>query len=353
MLLYLRITLIGALLAVCGCGNKPAVPPSQPPAAAQPAAEPEPAEVAEARKLKDRGDTPGATKKLEQYLKTNPSSAAAHVAIARCYFDQGSIPNARKHLEEAVRLRPNDAKAWRVLGNVLYRAQLHAESEKAIQRAAQLQPDDVDILLDLGREQLLLHRYPDAAKTFHHALDIAPNNPNAQFEMADYLLAVHSGEADLKEAERLLGRAAEANPERAGTFALLGKVELELNNPRGAVDAFNAAVKLAPENADNWFALGRAFRRIGNEGLAGNALKTAEKLRKVETEIAQVESQEAQMPKDPAIKLKLGRMYEAAGNLDGAASYYQACLALQPNNATARQRLNAIKSQAASQPKSP
>jgi tetratricopeptide (TPR) repeat protein len=336
------MALLALAAALSGCSNKQ--PPTEPakPSIVTAVSEPEPPEVAEAHKLKDRGDLAGATQKLRSYLDRNPSSAIAHLAIARCYFESGDPELARKHVQETVKLSPNDSKAWRVLGNILYKAQLHTDSERAFRRAVELLPNDLDALLDLGREQLLLHRYDESGKTFRHALEIAPNNSDAQFQLAAYLQTVHG---DLKESEKLLESAANANPRRAAVFAVLGKVELGLNNPRGAVDALNMAASLEPENRDIWFSLAQALRRMGNDGLADNAQKTAEKLRKLDMEIALVESQAAQLRKDPAIKLKLAKLYEEAGSLDSAVANYKACLALQPDNAVARNRLARIQSQ--------
>ena len=59
----------------------------------------------------------------------------------------------------------------------------------------------------------------------------------------------------------------------------LGFVELQANNPGGAAEAFDRALRIAPDHADGWLGQGLASERLGNRGRAAAAYRNVVRLR--------------------------------------------------------------------------
>src|SRR5687767_1992510 len=68
------------------------------------------------------------------------------------------------------------------------------------------------------------------------------------------------GQGRFAEAEEALRRACAAQPNDAEAWQLLGYVLNQRSNTRDAIEAFERAVRLAPENADALYNLATAYR---------------------------------------------------------------------------------------------
>ena len=301
-----------------------------------------PPQVLAAEAAQARGDLPGALELLNACLRENPHGGPAHLALGRLCVATGEFDNARSHLEAATREMPGSAQAWSGLGDLLYTLSRYQEAEKARERAVDLKPKDVDYLLGLGRAYAANHKLDRAQATFRRALAIDPRNPNALFDLGSLLQASQPGPAGLKEAEGLLMQAVKLNSSRARAFYKLGQVELDLGRVSDSIANFKVAAGLAPDRWDSWFALAQAYRRAGDGPSADAALEQVKMVRASYVDLQRTEIRAAQLPRDPALKLKLARLYDAKGETEAAIDQYQACLQLDPGNPDARRELSSL-----------
>src|SRR5205085_685778 len=86
-------------------------------------------------------------------------------------------------------------------------------------------------------------------------------------------LAENTKYVQFAEAFRERGRELVEPPYAAG---LLGRLYLELNQPRPALQAFQQAAALRPDRPDVQSGLAEAYRRLGREALAGEHQRKAE-----------------------------------------------------------------------------
>ncbi len=95
----------------------------------------------------------------------------------------------------------------------------------------------------LGLCQIKLNDNKAAIKSFKKAVRLAPTNPTIQFNYA-YSLFLTNDKATLKETRKAL----ELNPKSAGSFYILGKLELWKENYRGAYSWADKALESDPDH---------------------------------------------------------------------------------------------------------
>jgi len=208
------------------------------------------------------------------------------------------------------------------------RSDLVVEYSKAL---AKLLPDDPQVRMLMGAGLTGTGKFDEAIKTFDECAKLDPKLPGLRVNRALALVSLKKN----AEAEAELLKAAEESPsdtrplialadlyladektlDKAYTYAknvttiapdspaarlLLAKVEKNRKNIQPAIDAIGEAIKLAPDWADGWLALGSTFEAGGDKP---NAEKAYRKL---------VEKQ----PQNPAALLALASFLADQGKKD-------------------------------------
>ena len=106
--------------------------------------------------------------------------------------------------------------------------------------------------------------YSDAAPEFQAELDNSPNHAQALTYLGDCNLTLNHPEI----ARPLLERAIQANPGNELAHLDLGMIDADANRPEDALRELGAAEKLAPNDVNVHWRLGRLYRSLGNMDLA-------------------------------------------------------------------------------------
>ncbi|MEM7260552.1 MAG: tetratricopeptide repeat protein [Planctomycetota bacterium] len=149
---------------------------------------------------------------LEVAEAESPSDASARIssmavhrsAEARDWFDhgveleeQGDLDGAVDAYRNALRVAP-DAETAFSLGNALYEQGDRIGARAEFERAIELDPESVEAWNNLGSLYVEDERYPEAIAAYRNALEVAPDYPDANYNLAEALLAV----GDTAEASR-------------------------------------------------------------------------------------------------------------------------------------------------------
>jgi len=178
-----------------------------------------------ARALLRKNQVKEAQVELKKLLDQNPGHAEANYLMAQILFSQGNADEAANHLRATLRANPSHVRAHALLGSYLERK---------------------------GQPEQALAEY-------EAALRVNPNLADVKFQVG--LLYAQIGR--LPEALRLARELEQSDPKSAGPPFLRGVVLLGQNNPQGAVDAFNTAVKLKPDLVEAHRGLGQAYQQLG------------------------------------------------------------------------------------------
>lgn len=160
----------------------------------------------------------------------------------------GSVAKAREQAEEVKR---RDAGAgWLVIGQIEIQEKNWKAAEKALLEAAAAKPTAVEPPIELARLLIERDRSDDALRRFDELLAQNPNHPGAQVYFAKAALACDRelvrGETALQQYLALASPPPQL-PSAAEAQAMLGEFLARRGDKEGARAAFEAALKMDPD----------------------------------------------------------------------------------------------------------
>ena len=196
--------------------------------------------------LQDRKDE---AVRLCDELVADSGNAPAHILRARMYATIGRRDKALEDFNRAVELDPEKPGVWLTRAN-FYRDGGRTEDEiRDVEKALNLAPDDLGIqhralqlFLSAGDRDL----FDRAEAILQRAMETHPENVELRVLNARVLLTKGTARS-VEEAERLLNQIEDDHPEQIGAWELLGRLELQRNQPGRAL---NKALRGLAHNPD-------------------------------------------------------------------------------------------------------
>lgn len=217
--------------------------------------------------LYQRGRLEEATVLAREVVDESPDMGVAYDHLAQVLLERGRGREAMEVLGRAVDRGVATGAVVRQL------ALLHAQQghpERAVDllqpRAAAGDPDDLNAL---GVALAEGGRPEEARRILQRVFDRDPHNPEAHQNLA--LASLQMGDWETARAEARTALAANERLPHAWNY--LGVALYNLGRPREAVEAWERAVSLAPDDFDLLFNLGLVAAEIGNEARARSALE--------------------------------------------------------------------------------
>ncbi len=280
---------------------------------------------------------------LKILREKQPNRPETHEAWANYDSAQNNIADAMREMQQAVALDPSRSESYLLLAIFQLRADLPDQAEANFKKATEVNPKSMNAQLALGGFYQSRNRLPEAEQEFKRAIDVdpkspapraayvrllmqegkkadiesvlrqtkkdIPGNPEAYRMLGDYYFAdgdldnaiteysslYHDHPKDLQvkknyiqllilknrldEATKLDNEILKANPKDVDALVYKGQVQIRRNDPNGAIDSLQNALRTDAENAVAHYQLGNAFAEQHNESRAESEWRESVRIR--------------------------------------------------------------------------
>jgi tetratricopeptide (TPR) repeat protein len=201
------------------------------------------------------------------------TSALKYADLGDAHLAKKEYAEARLQYLNAIQADPDLGRAHLNLARAYVAVDDYREAYVEYRRAADLLPDDIDVQAEVGNI-LLLGRFFNEAKERARKILEKPENRN---HLGGLLLLGNAlaGLQDLESAVEVTESAIQASPDRGGTYANLGTLQLARGNRAEAEKAFRQAVSLDPKSVSARLSLANFYRAVGQLDATEQQLKEA------------------------------------------------------------------------------
>ena len=212
----------------------------------------------------------------------SPNTSLYHYNFSSALLDKGDFEGAREQSQIAISAGPRHANAFLNLGLALAGLERHSEAIEAYDQAIQLDRDNVSALAGRGIALSELGQYEEALRTLERAaarlrLTGRADDP-AYAQVYQYLAGALANTGRLQEALNVAIEVANRIPSEAGPHYTRGAIWDELGNYEQGLEAYEAAVRLAPDFPEALGGQGADLVRLGRFAEAIDPLQKALRL---------------------------------------------------------------------------
>lgn len=170
--------------------------------------------------LLQQGQVDAAIKELNIAQYQFPNSWPVRLALGKAYESQGNSVAAVREYQESIRIKPENPAAYLGIANVREARGDIEHSIAELRSGLELMPNNAEIRLRIADESLRVEKLDDAIKEYETVLQQAPGSARAADGLTTaYFLKSQKqttggyfGDNDYENAERLIKRAVEMNP---------------------------------------------------------------------------------------------------------------------------------------------
>jgi tetratricopeptide (TPR) repeat protein len=223
-----------------------------------------------------------ATRAIEEYklaLNADPDSPYLNAHLAELYFQTGRVRDAIAAAQSEIQKDPNNLDAHKLLGHIYLRSlgnmQNGGPSEQMLKLAigeykeiVRLEPNNTENHLFLGRLYTLDHDSVHAEEQFKAAQKIDPDSEDVVLNIA----GLYSEQGDFQRAAQVLNALPE-DDQTPKTLYALGQTYDQLKDNKKALEAYQKALDLEPDNLDVERALAQSQLSNGQKDAALQSFK--------------------------------------------------------------------------------
>lgn len=216
--------------------------------------------------LEDAKDTPGALKVLRRAADLYPREDRHYIDFASICMEHSSLDLGIDVLEVGVKNIPGSARLHASLGALLVRAGQLDRAAEEFETAQKLDPDAAYGNTGMGLALLQSDRLEEAVGLLRKQWAANPSSAMVAFVLAQALLRT-GGEPsahEFAEAQQLLKKATELNPNYARAHGLLGKNYALTGNTEAAIRELELALRLDPNDRTSAYQLALLYGRTGD-----------------------------------------------------------------------------------------
>jgi tetratricopeptide (TPR) repeat protein len=266
----------------------------------------------------NQNDLKTAQMKFESVVRLAPALEQGHSALGAVLVREGQWAAGTRELEKAMAIKPGDSAAQLNLAMVY--AQTGAAA-KAVPLFAQIKseataqhPLNATVLAAYARSLAATGQARSAIAEMKEAVSQESGDP----ELHDELGSLYARERDWDPAEQEFAKAVRLKDGDARAHMHLG-FALEAEHKPGAIEQFDKAYTLAPDDAEGAMAMGKAMGDAGNDAEAVPVLQHAVEL----------------APKSMVARYRLALVLQRVDRVPEAVEYLKQVVAAEPKNADA------------------
>lgn len=206
---------------------------------------------------------PGKAREMfTQAVKVAPRAVAPRQNLARFEISQGQGKAALMQLKVALRLDPTSGQTWMLTGEAQRLYHLDTSAGDSFQRALRLDPSLVEAYVQQGLWELDFDHYTNAIAPLEQAYGHGDRSPITLSGLALALLAGTGTPAATDRAETLLAEL--GSVELPAAWFARGLLALKRGHPAEGRDQFLKVLNANPRNERAQYALGDAYRALGD-----------------------------------------------------------------------------------------
>ena len=198
----------------------------------------------------DLGMNKDAIEECEKLVKANPNDPALCISLGSFYTNNGDIDKAIEWYQVLIKRFPNLVSIYINLGYIYEKHKKRNDiALTCYEKASELDPTDVWVLNNIGVMNQKEGRWTEALSFFERAYHESGQNGG---ETADHVLHnlawAHYHCKNYGKALEMYGYLTEKFPEKPAVFGDLGCIKFKLGKYRMALDLFDKASMLEPDN---------------------------------------------------------------------------------------------------------
>jgi tetratricopeptide (TPR) repeat protein len=210
------------------------------------------------------GNAAEAEANYKRATETAPNFAPGWLDLGLAQLKEGKLVEATGSIRHALTLDPSVHGARLFLGIAEYQTQ-HIDAAVAdLEQARQEDPDNVQVLMWLGIVEMESGHPEKATAPLDRAAELAPNDVG----ILDYRVQAH-----MAVARQSYTRLYQLDPGSWRLHRLNAQIDAEARQHTEAIEEYQAAIKIAPKQADLYEGLGWEYRQTGQLALAEKAFE--------------------------------------------------------------------------------
>jgi protein O-GlcNAc transferase len=246
---------------------------------------------------------------LQRAIQLQPGFADAHYNLGIAFRSTRQFDRAVAAFNETVRLNPNNAAAFNNLGVVLCETGRFDEGVAAYRRVVQLQPAYADAHYNLGLAFARIGQTEQAIEALQRAIELRPQFADPYLHLG----VAYRQSGALDKARGAFEQAVRLNP-ASPAHKELAQLHAAAKNHAAALRAFDAALRVQPNDAPTWIKRASTLVELG----------------RYDDAVASHQQAIALHPDDPEIHFTFGIMLQHLNEFDGAITAFQRAIALRP-----------------------
>ncbi len=201
----------------------------------------------------DTEDVQAAEAACRAALEADATLAETEHALGRLYLTSGRLEQAEAVYRSLLSQAPANADVHIGLGRALARSNRTAEAERSFREAIDVEPGYWQAYNSLGNFLFNLGRSEEAAQAYRRVTELAPGSPTG----FNNLGAARMMAGDLAGSATAFEQSTRIEPSRSA-YSNLGTLYYYLGNFEGAVEQYDKAIAIAPEDFQLWGSRGDA-----------------------------------------------------------------------------------------------
>ncbi len=290
--------------------------------------------------LYGKNDTDAAVAIYRKVLAGSPDSVLARSSIANILLQKGQLDAVRIEFEELKKRAPRHPETLTLEARLAFVDKDYKRARETADQILKAMPDNVRVLELAGAAEFRMNGYLQAEALLGRALKLAPGQAVTRLMLAQTYL--RSGQAD--KTIEVLRPVFESGKADATTLSVLGEAYLQLGDAKRSEEAFQRAVRAAPQDSRVRTSAAIALMARGNasgaaaelESVAAADTSPRADLALVSARLRQgdlvaalkaVDGLEKKMPDRPLPQFLRGRLLAMKKDLPAATKSFEAALA--------------------------
>lgn len=208
-------------------------------------------------------------------IQRDPQSEKYRFAYAVLLTNSNAPGAAVIRLEESLKSFPTSSRLWFALGFANFKLDKNEEAERALRKAIELDPKFAPPFAYLGLIRAKTGAYAEAILLYESALRADPKLAVVHHLIADAMLKQN---ADPRTIETHLRQSVEMDPTFTPARLSLGKLFMRSQRWADAVSELEQVIKLDPSVPEAYYQLGLAYGRLKRPADAQSAMATFKRL---------------------------------------------------------------------------